>query len=63
MSKSKGGVHQRPALAEPDNRVNQAKWLASLFSDPASVASQTAAAYSELLDEVVLDVSIMASSA
>lgn len=38
------------------DRSDQAKFLASLFADPNSIASQTTAAYSELLDEVILDV-------
>ena len=54
MSKSKASNR---ALVEAPKREEQAQWLAKLFADPSSIASQTAAAYSELLDEVMLDVS------
>lgn len=58
MSKSKGAAAAaQRALLEAPKREEQAQWLAKLFADPTSIASQTAAAYSELLDEVLLDVS------
>jgi len=56
MSKSKGNG-PKSAIPDAEQRVQNAKWLASLFREPSSVAAQTAAAYSELLDEVILDVS------
>lgn len=55
MSKSKGAAHR--VVFEPPKREEQAAWLAGLFKDANSVASQTAAAYAELVDEVLLDVS------
>lgn len=60
MSKplTKGGnQHRVTSEAEAaEQRVQKARWLAKLFDDPSSLASQTAAAYSELLEEAILDV-------
>jgi hypothetical protein len=60
----KAGQANKVARLEPlqEQRARSAAWLASLFSDPNSVASQTAAAYAELLDEAILDVSQCAVS-
>jgi hypothetical protein len=41
-----------------ERRLEHSRWLLALFQDPASVASQTVAAYDELLDDILLDVAI-----
>jgi hypothetical protein len=64
MSKSNKGAQLRvTSEAEAaEQRASKARWLSRLFEDPASVASQTAAAYAELLDEALLDVGACGNS-
>jgi SAGA-associated factor 11 len=53
--------HKKAAVAEDEllqRRIAHSKRLLALFHNPASLASQTVAAYSYLLDECLMDVAI-----
>ncbi|KAI8473745.1 MAG: hypothetical protein J3K34DRAFT_409818 [Monoraphidium minutum] len=60
MSKSKSHLRVTTEAEAAEQRVQKATWLAKLFEHPSSLAAQTAAAYSELLDEALLDVAVEA---
>jgi hypothetical protein len=58
MSKSKVVVSENDLL---QRRILHAQFVASLAQDEGSVAAQTIAAYSELLEEALLDAAVEAS--
>eukprot|EP00877_Chromochloris_zofingiensis_P013682 jgi/Chrzof1/8568/Cz03g15280.t1 len=54
-------MNRKPLATEESllqRRVAHGRWISGLFDNPESIAYQTVAAYSELLDEALLDVAV-----